>query len=98
MVSGEADGLGWIWAGGALHKVQWGDEVVAFNEATATTHVFDEDTVQLVDALCRADRAVTSAVLWRSAFGEAPTESDCQALEELLQRLRQSGLVTASNS
>lgn len=98
MVSGEAGGRLWSWAQGTLHTVHLGDEIVAFHEATASTHVFDADTQQLVETLRQADCAVTSATLWRTAFGEPPAEPDCQALEERLERLQQSGLVTATNT
>jgi PqqD family protein of HPr-rel-A system len=81
-----------------MHAVALDDEIVAFHEATASTHVFDPDTHQLLETLRRADGTVTSAFLWRAAFGELPTESDCQALEERLERLQQSGLVTAVNT
>jgi PqqD family protein of HPr-rel-A system len=98
VVSGEAGVRLWSWARGALHSVHLGDEIVAFHEATASTHVFDADTYQLVETLRQAVGAVTSAALWRAAFGEPPAESDCQALEERLERLQQSGLVTATNT
>jgi len=96
-VSGEAGGQLWSWARGVLHAVHLGDEIVAFHEATASTHVFDADTHQLVETLQQADCAMTSPALWRTAFGESPTEADCQGLEERLERLQQSGLVTATN-
>ena len=88
----------WSWALGVLHTVPLDDEIVAFHEATASTHVFDADTHQLVETLRQADGAVTSAALWSTAFGEPPAESDCQALEEGLEKLQQAGLVTATNT
>lgn len=96
-MSGEVGGRLWSWAQGTLHTVHLGDEIVAFHEATASTHVFDADTHQLVQTLRQADFALTSAGLWRTAFGESPAESDCKALEERLERLLQSGLVAATN-
>lgn len=98
MVSGETGVRLWSWARGALRSVHLGDEIVAFHEATASTHVFDADTHQLVETLRQAGCAVTSAALWSTAFGEPPVESDCQALEERLERLQQSGLVTATST
>lgn len=98
MTSGKVGERRWSWGGGTLHTVCWGDETVAFHEATASTHVFDGDTHQLLVALRQVDRPVTSAILWNSAFGEAATESDCQALEEMLEKLHQSGLVTATRT
>lgn len=94
---GEAGGRRWSWAHGALHTVHLGDEIVAFHEATASTHMFDADTHRLVETLRRAGDGVTSATLWSTAFGEPPADSDCQALEERLEKLQQAGLVTATS-
>lgn len=98
MVSGGTGERLWSWAQGALHTVQLGDEIAAFHEATASTHVFDADTHQLLETLRQADCAVTSTALWNTAFGEPLAQGDCQALEERLERLHQSGLVTATNT
>lgn len=96
-VSGVSGRL-WSWGGGALHTVRWGDETVAFHEATASTHLFDEDTYRLVDALRRIDAAVTGADLWSAAFGDAPSDADCLALDATLQTLLQAGLVAAPDN
>ena len=98
MASDEIGERRWAWGGGALHTVHWGDDTAAFHEATASTHLFDEDTLRLVQALRHADCAVTSAVLWNTAFGEASSESDSQALDERLVTLLQAGMVTATDS
>ena len=98
MASGEVGERRWSWAGGTLHVVRFGDETVAFHEATASTHVFDEDTHRLVETLRLMDCDVTGADLWSAAFGAVPTEPDCQALDESLQALVQAGLVTANPS
>ena len=78
-----------------MHLVNWGEETVAFNEATACTHAFDQDTARLVAALRVIDGTVTSAVLWEMVFGDTPSESECQALNESLEKLVMAGLVTA---
>ena len=98
MARGELGECRWSWAGGALHAVRLGDETVAFHEATASTHVFDEDTHRLVETLRLMDREVSSTELWRAAFGDAPTEPDVLALEESLLALHRAGLVTATPS
>lgn len=72
--------------------VHLGDETVAFHEATASTHVFDKDTHRLVETLRQADGTVSGADLWRDAFGVAPSESDCEALNQSLEALLQAGL------
>lgn len=98
MISDPGGGRRWSWGGAALHSVCFGDEYVAFHEATASTNVFDEDTYRLLEALRHVDRPLTGPNLWSAAFGEAATESDCQALEETLEQLRQAGLVTATRT
>ena len=92
MASGEFGERRWAWAGGALHLVQFGDETVAFHEATASTHVFDVDTSRLVATLQQADGTVSGADLWRDAFGGAPSRSDLETLDESLGALLQAGL------
>lgn len=98
MVIGEVSDRQWSWAGGVLHVVHWGDETVAFHEATASTHVFDADTYRLVEALRQVDGTVTGQDLWRTAFGEAPSGADCLALDATLQTLLQGGLVAATEN
>ena len=78
--------------------VRWAEETVAFHESTASTHLFDEDTHRLVEALQRGGCAVTSAALWTSAFGDAPTSADCLDLDRRMEILLQTGLVTAISS
>jgi PqqD family protein of HPr-rel-A system len=98
VASGEVGGRHWSWDGGALHVVDWGDELVAFHEATASTHLLDQDSVKVVQTLRDAGRAMTGAELWSTAFGEPTTGSDFQALDEMLEKLLQAGLVTATDS
>ena len=92
MASGEIGERRWAWAGGALHAAHFGDETVAFHEATASTHVFDKDTHRLVETLRQVDGNVSGADLWRHAFGVAPAESDYEALDQSLEALLQAGL------
>ena len=73
MTSGEIGERRWGWAGGALHVVHFGDETVAFHEATASTHVFDQDTYRLIVTLRQGHGNRSSADLWRDAFGVAPS-------------------------
>ena len=87
----------WSWGGGALHVVDWGDELSGFHETTASTHVFDQDTHKVIKALQMAGCAMKCELLWSAAFGEPATESDCEALEATLETLQQAGLVTATN-
>lgn len=89
---GEFGARRWAWAGGALHAVHLGDETVAFHEATASTHVFDKDTHQLVETLRRVDGTVSAVDLWRDAFGVEPTEPDFEALDQSLEALLRAGL------
>ena len=81
-----------------MHVVHWGEETVAFYEATASTHVFDEDTARLVKVLRQGDGGMTSAVLWNTAYGDVPLVSDYQALDATLEALLQAGLVTATTT
>lgn len=81
-----------------MHTVHWGDEIAAFHEATASTHVLNEDAHRLLDVLVRNVDAMSSASLWSTAFACAPSELDCQSLDELLGTLLQAGLVTATSS
>ncbi len=98
MVCGEIGARRWSWGGGVLHTVRWGEEVVAFHEATASTHVFDEDTVLLLKTLRALDSAVTSEVLWRATFGEAPSAADCEAIDATLETLLNAGLALATGT
>lgn len=98
MANGGVGGRRWGWGGGALHVARWGEEAVAFHEPTASTHLFDDDTRRVVEALRRLDGGVTSPGLWNTVFGDAASESDCQALDEMLESLLQAGLVTATNT
>ena len=98
MVSGKVVERLWASSGGALHVVRWGEEIAAFHEATASTHIFDEDTARLLEVLQQGCVGVSSVVLWSTAYGVAPSASDCQALDETLETLVQAGLVTATTS
>ena len=98
MASGEIGEHRWSWAGGALHAVRLDDETAAFHEATASTHVFDEDTYRLVETLRLMGCDLAGTDLWRAAFGDSPSERDRQALDESMQALVQAGLVTANLS
>ena len=77
--------------------VQFGDETVAFHEATASTHVFDVDTSRLVATLQQVAGTVSAADLWRDAFGGAPSRSDLETLDESLGALLQAGLAANSS-
>ena len=92
VVSVEIDELRWTWAGGALIAVHFGDETVAFHDATASTHVFDKDTYRLVETLRQVDSNVSASVLWTNAFGVSPSESDYEALDQSLETLVRAGL------
>ena len=72
--------------------VHFGDETVAFHEATASTHVFDQDTYRLIVTLRQGHGNRSRADLWRDAFGVAPSESDYEALDQSLEALLQAGL------
>ena len=72
--------------------VHFGDETVAFHEATASTHVFDQDTYRLIVTLRQGHGNRSSADLWRDAFGGAPSRSDLETLDESLGALLQAGL------
>ena len=98
MSSDTAGGRLWSWGGGELHIVDWGDELVGFHEAAASTHVFDQDTHKVVQALQAAGCAMRVEALWSAAFGEPAMESDSEAQDEMLETLRQAGLVTASSA
>lgn len=98
MASGAIGERRWFWGGGALHAVNWGEETVAFNEATASTHCFDQDTYRLVEALRQSDRTLTRADLWSNTFSEAASASDLQALDDRLESMLQAGLVTAKST
>ena len=98
MASGKIGARRWSWAGGALHVVHFGGETVAFHEATASTHVFDEDTYRVVETLRHLHGDVSGTELWTRAFGVAPAPSDCEALDETLETLIQAGLVAAKPS
>ena len=93
MVSNEIGKRRWGWAGGALHAVHFGDETVAFHEATASTHVFDKDTHRLVETLRQVQGTISGADLWRDAFGVTASESDYEALDQSLEALLRVGLV-----
>jgi hypothetical protein len=88
----------WSWAGGELHVVSFGDEVVAFHESTASTHLFDEDTHRVVEALRLGECDVNTVELWQRTFGASPSESERQALDASLGMLLHAGLVTAPPS
>ena len=77
--------------------VQFGDETVAFHEATASTHVFDVDTSRLVATLQQVAGTVSAADLWRDVFGRAPSGSDLETLDESLGALLQAGLAANSS-
>ena len=72
--------------------MHFGDETVAFHEATASTHAFDKDTHRLVEALRQVDGNVSAADLWRVAFGVVPSESDYETLDQSLEALLRAGL------
>lgn len=92
MSIGELNRRQWRWSGGVLHLVHFGDETVAFHEATASTHVFDKDTHRLIETLRQADSNVSASALWTNAFRVAPSESDYEALDQSLESLLRAGL------
>jgi PqqD family protein of HPr-rel-A system len=88
----------WGWAGGALHVVQWGDEIVAFHELTASTHVLDVESGRLLDCLKgSASACMTTESLWINVFGDVPSSTDAESLNERLHALAGAGLVTAEH-
>ena len=44
----EAGASRWGWAGGRLHVVQWGEELAAFHELTASTHLLEPDAGRIL--------------------------------------------------
>ena len=93
----EAGACRWSWAGGTLHSVQWEDEVVAFHYLTASTHLLDRNTSELLSYLreVASENISSTAALLEMAFGEDPLPSNTRALNERLQALAQAGLVTS---
>jgi PqqD family protein of HPr-rel-A system len=95
---GDASECLWGWAGGEIHMARWGDEVVAYHELTASTHLLDPETSAVLTHLkALSGGQASAAALWLRAYGEPASTADALALNESLQALAHAGLLSASN-
>jgi hypothetical protein len=81
-------------AGELLFRI-WEDDAVAFHGPSCATHLLSVGAGMVLQALCEADEPLASTALWQLAFGDDPGDDEISLLNGILQRLAQSGLVTA---
>lgn len=75
------------------HWRTWGDEVVAYHEATASTHLLEGNLATVFLALEAAGpRGTDEAGLWRDLEGVEPTADQRLQLRDILDSLHRSGL------
>ena len=88
----------WRVAGRGIHSRHWGNEVVVYHEATASTHLLDAGCGEVLLTLQRADRELDAMQLWRDIFSGEPSPQERLDLIDSLASLVQVGLVVSIKS